>query len=83
MRVRKCACGDIETEVIPMIICDVDFDGFVNGSDLSVMKKYLINKITVTAEVEGLMDMNENGKVDILDLVKLKKYIAANTPVTK
>ena len=83
MRERKCACGDIETEVIPMIVCDVDFDGFVNGSDLSEMKKYILGKTTVTDDIITLMDMNDNRKVDILDLVKLKKYIAANTPVTK
>ena len=77
-RIRKCACGDIETEAIPMIVCDVNADDKVDAADLAEMKKLLINKITVTAEVEALMDMDDNGTVNILDLVKLKKYIAVS-----
>ena len=82
-RVRKCACGEEENEIIPMIVCDTNADGAVNGSDLAEMKKLLINKITVTDDVKALMDMDDNGSVNILDMVKLKKYIAVNTPVAE
>ncbi len=69
--------GGREDEKIPAIICDYDADGNVNGTELTKMRKFLLG--TDTPENDGikkLFDMNDNGELSIVDLVKLKKYIA-------
>ena len=76
-------CGDVESEAIPVIICDIDNDGIVNSTELAKMRQYLIGKTTITETETLLMDMDDNGTVNIVDLFKLKKYIAANVTVTE
>ncbi len=71
-----CHCGDIETEVIPMIICDYNGDGEVNATELTMMRKFLVETLIPTEDDIALFDMNDDGKISVKDLVRLKKYIA-------
>ncbi len=60
--------GDFET-----VIGDVDYDGRFAASDLSAVRK-LIMEYSKTKELAA--DMDENGLVDARDVVKLKKFLA-------
>ncbi len=51
---------------------DVDFSGIINSLDLSLLRNDLLG-VDNTAE---FTDVNNNGKTDIIDLVRLKKLCA-------
>lgn len=55
---------------------DADLDGTVIAKDLVELKKLLLG----INELEDITyaDMNKNGKLDIIDLIKLKKILANN-----
>ncbi len=55
---------------------DTDGDGAVAAADISLMRKYLIGLNQLDLLVEN-SDTHFDGKIDIKDLVGLKKYIAS------
>ena len=62
---------------------DVDFSGIINSLDLSLLRSALLG-VDYTAE---FTDVNNNGKTDIIDLVRLKKlcveYNANENPLKR
>ena len=57
---------------------DVSLDGKVNAEDLSAMRIKLITGEALS-DIEKLSaDLNEDGEVDILDLIKIKKLMSEN-----
>lgn len=58
---------------------DIDDDGAVNGSDLTVMRKYLLGVADTGILVERADLSGNDGQVNILDLVALKKLISGYT----
>ncbi|MBQ1961760.1 MAG: dockerin type I repeat-containing protein, partial [Clostridia bacterium] len=55
---------------------DADDDGFINASDLVVLRTALLKLSAVDEETQTKWNVNADDKIDILDLVRLKKYIA-------
>ncbi|MDO5561082.1 MAG: leucine-rich repeat protein [Oscillospiraceae bacterium] len=51
---------------------DVDSDGSVTASDLASMIQILLGKVELTEDITASADMDDNGIVNILDLIKLK-----------
>lgn len=56
---------------------DVDADGDVNSTDITILKRYLLRKMDRLPypEREYLVDLNKDGAVDSTDLSILKRYI--------
>lgn len=54
---------------------DVNNDGIVSSSDLSAMKKYLLNIPDSPEILTENADMNSDGSVNIVDFILLKRYI--------
>lgn len=52
---------------------DINWDGEINANDLAAFRR---NLITNAAMRKGYADVNKSGKVDIADLIRLKKMIA-------
>lgn len=50
---------------------DANEDGSVNSTDLVILKRYLLNN-----GYKKVLDLNSNGSLDVIDLVKLKKATA-------
>lgn len=55
---------------------DLDDDGAINATDLTVHKKVLLE----ISEETDLCDVNGDGNIDILDLVRLKKLTVNGVP---
>jgi len=56
---------------------DIDADGDVNSTDITILKRYLLRKISKLPypEREYLMDLNKDGAIDSTDLSILKRYV--------
>ena len=55
---------------------DFDGDGVINGTDLTVLRKILLGTQDTSEMPEGIADFNNDGDVDVRDLVAVKKYLA-------
>ncbi len=55
---------------------DVKRDGYINGTDLAALKNLLLISEEMSSGVVKAADTNGDDKVDILDLLRLKKYLA-------
>ena len=75
---RICSiCDDKEEDIIPVIVCDYDGDGKSDGVELSMLRKFILRILEPeNSIIKKLFDMNDDGKISLVDLVKLKKYIA-------
>jgi len=67
------------TVIEKLNIPDVNADGEVTALDLVIFKKKLLNAVIsseIICEYATVFDYNDDGKFDIMDLIKLKKYFA-------
>jgi len=62
----------ISYEDLKYVAGDVDCNETIEAADLVVLKKVLME--TIEAEREKTADTNGDSKINILDLVRLKKY---------
>ena len=62
------------SDIKNFIISDISGDGKVDAQDLTVV----VNALLTDTEYNEVFDINGDGIVNILDLVKLKKYLADN-----
>ncbi|MBR7132416.1 MAG: hypothetical protein IKD04_02680 [Clostridia bacterium] len=76
---RECSCGHTETEAIPVIVCDIDGNSVTNGSELSSLQKHMLNTDSIADDKIYMFDMDCNGEINIIDLIKLKKFIAGKS----
>ena len=54
---------------------DVNLDRNVNVQDVVLLQKYLIRMETLTAEQAKPADVNEDGVVNVIDLLRLKNFV--------
>ena len=55
---------------------DANGDGVVNAADLSLLVNSMLGKSTLSFEEQDALDMNRDGKISVIDLVKLKNILA-------
>ena len=63
-------------KVIPNRWGDANMDGSIDSTDLTILRRYLLG-ITEKGTHIAVMNVNDDLTVDIRDLVRLKRYIAA------
>ena len=68
------ACGGTKTEKISAISVDINSDGTSNAFDLVALMKHIVG--VETAKNMDALDVNGDSKVDILDVVRLVRYLA-------
>ena len=59
-------------------VADANEDGYTNSQDLTLLRKYLIG-IKINVSDSMIFDLAKDNKVNVLDLVKLKKTLASLT----
>ncbi len=62
----------------PVILGDVNGDGVINEKDLTKVQNYLLETEKLSRWEKLSADMNQDGEITILDLLKLSKYIHIN-----
>jgi len=67
--------GEVSTET--KIQGDINGDGVLNDDDLSILKNALLGN--VTGYDNSALDVNEDGEVNVKDVARLKKLIAAQS----
>ncbi len=55
---------------------DADNNGTINAADLVSMKQIILGLEVVDEQIAVLADMNQDGEIDVRDVVALKKYLA-------
>lgn len=54
---------------------DLDNDGGVNSMDLTLLKRYLLRKVSLTSDQLRAADLNLDNEINSIDLSILKRYI--------
>ena len=62
----------------PVILGDVNGDGVIDEKDLTKVQNYLLETEKLSGWEKLRADMNQDGEITILDLLKLSKYIHIN-----
>ena len=57
------------------LVGDVNKDGKVGASDYLLVRKYLLNLITLNTNEMKQADVNNDGKVTVLDYIEIRKLI--------
>ena len=57
---------------------DVNGDGEFNIADVVTFQRYILNSPDVKNYYWDLADMNNNGKIDVFDLILMKRAIFSN-----
>jgi Ca2+-binding EF-hand superfamily protein len=63
------------------MIGDVDKDGQIAATDIADMMNQILENGELTAAEEYIYDTNADGMVNLVDLVRLKKYLAGKSKV--
>jgi hypothetical protein len=50
---------------------DLNDDGMLSAIDLNILRNYLIGKETMSAGQMLIADMNNDGQVDVADIIKM------------
>ena len=61
--------GEPETEFIPDLYGDVNFDGTLNVLDVVVLVSFILGNETPSDEEAITSDMNQDGVINILDVI--------------
>ena len=65
----------ISTSEISKLLGDINTDGKTDTDDVKQFQKFLVNKIKLTIEEILLVDMNNDGKLNVFDLLIMKKRL--------
>lgn len=65
----------LENIKTPVLYGDITGNGCVDTLDLDILQKYLVKKRTLKSDAFESADMNQDGKVNILDSILLKRKI--------
>ncbi len=67
---------DNSTENLPLVLGDVNLDGKVDITDLSILSIALVDKKPLSEKVQKASDVNRDGEVDLTDLATIKQFIS-------
>jgi len=67
--------GEPETEFVPELYGDVNFDGQLNITDIVLIVSYVLNTTQPTEEEQLTADINQDGVVNILDVIQVVSEI--------
>lgn len=74
---KKCSETKITKEADPNVkYGDVNYDDTIDAFDVTLIQKYLVDKVQLNAEQKKRADVNLDGTVDILDSTLIQKYLA-------
>jgi len=59
----------------PVYLGDVNCDNVIDEKDLTKLQNYLLKKEKFSRQEKLRADMNQDGEITVLDLLKLSKYI--------
>ena len=71
--------GEPETEFVPDLYGDVNFDGQLNITDIVLIVSYVLNTTQPTEEEQLTADINQDGVVNILDVIQVVSEILGTT----
>jgi glucuronoarabinoxylan endo-1,4-beta-xylanase len=54
---------------------DLNGDDEINSTDVTIMKRYILRKLSTLPVDESCADVNDDGDVNSTDLTLLKRYI--------
>lgn len=59
-------------------IGDLNGDKTVTALDLAILKQYILTGESSVANIQGLADVNRDGLVNLLDILRMKNFVAGN-----
>lgn len=68
--------GDVHFSPVFSYYGDVNGDDRLDAGDLGVYRKHLLGEEFIAEEYSDIADIAKNGEIDIIDLVRLKKFLA-------
>ena len=68
--------GDVHFSPVFSYYGDVNGDDRLDAGDLGVYRKHLLGEELIAEEYSDIADIAKNGEIDIIDLVRLKKFLA-------
>ena len=71
--------GEPETEFVPELYGDVNFDGYLNVTDIVTIVSYVLNTTIPTEEQSLTADINQDGTLNILDVIQVVSEILGTT----
>jgi hypothetical protein len=71
--------GEPEEDFVVDLYGDVNFDGYLNVTDIVQIVNYVLNTVTPTEEEALTADMNQDGIINILDVISLVGEILGTT----
>ena len=71
-----CTCAVVSTEAPAIILGDVDGDGKIKISDVTMIQKSAAYIVTLSDEQSISADINKDGRVNVNDATAIQKYIA-------
>ena len=71
--------GEPEDDFVVELYGDVNFDGYLNVTDIVQIVNYVLNTVTPTEEEALTADMNQDGIINILDVISLVGEILGMT----
>ncbi len=69
---------EADNSVITYEVGDFDFSGSISISDIIALQKYLLNIKPLTASQYNAADLNGDGRINIMDMMVLKKIVQEN-----
>ena len=75
--------GNETKEYEVVIYGDVNGDGNLDSIDFAMIKKSLLNQMTLSNSKREAADINKDGLIDSIDFAYLKKYLLGNKSIIK
>ena len=71
--------GEPEDDFVVELYGDVNFDGYVNVTDVVLMVNFVLNIVIPTEEESLTADVNQDGILNILDIIEVVNGILGTT----
>lgn len=62
----------------PLLIGDVNSDGAIDKADLDLIHQHLLQVRELKEKEKARADMNQDGEITVLDLLRIHKYIGGD-----